>query len=167
MGGDRVAVIVCCGDRPVTPDVLGELAGGLLADHKAEVKDTHFGPGYRGRYDYWLCSDWLMPDPVLDLLPTAPRAEHRPCPRCGGTGLTTAPPRTQCPVCGGRPWRDQWDFGVGHPVEWVREAVAGGRTHRLPHYVLPPDGRLYPYWWFERALAEFPACWVVPVTAGP
>ncbi|MBN9519168.1 hypothetical protein J0H58_11715 [bacterium] len=162
MGADRIAVIVCCGDRPVTPELLRGLSDALLAAHEAVMLDTHAGEGWRGRYDYWLYADWLMPAPTPTVAP-AP-AEYRPCPGCDGDGTLAGAP---CPVCGGRAWRADWDFGVGHPVAWVREAVAAGRTEGRPNWVLGPDGRFRPWWWFDRALAEYPGCWVVPVRGGP
>ncbi len=160
MGADRVAVIVCCGERPVTRDLLRHLSDALIAAHQHMVLDTHFGEGSRGKYEYWYHFDWLLPEEA-----PAGDAEPWPCPRCGGAG--TVPPGLRCPVCDGGPPRADWGFGVGYPVEWVREAFAGGQIERRPNYVLGPDGRLYPWWWFERALSEYPGCWVVPMYGGP
>jgi hypothetical protein len=163
VGADRVAVIVSSGDRPVTSELLQELSNALIALHKLETLDTHVGDGWHGRYEYWYHCNWRMQADN----PVGVAAEHRPCPRCSGTGKVKGSEDAECPVCRGQPWRSVWDFGVGYPVEWVREAVTHDQIEQHPNVVLGPDGRLYPWSSFEQVLAEYPNCWVVPVYGGP
>jgi hypothetical protein len=160
VGADRVAVFVCPADRPVTPDSLRRLAHQFLVRHVYADADTHFGTATRGRYQYYTPSDWLLPPPADPDRPAAFTA----CPYCQGTGAGRLP--ADCPVCDGRPWRADWEFGGCYPVAWVRRAVAAGQVERPPNAVLLPDGRVYGPHWFARALAEFPDGWVVPVAAG-
>jgi hypothetical protein len=58
---ERVAVIVCCGEEPASAEVLLRLSNSLLSVHRFTMPDTHIGEGWRGEYEGWYFSNWLLP----------------------------------------------------------------------------------------------------------